>query len=39
MSTNFLANIRGKFIVDISGQPAKDAKAPAVRMDMSVPGR
>jgi hypothetical protein len=39
MPTNFLANIRGKFVIDIGGQLAKDAEAPDFPMRMSVPSR
>jgi len=39
MPTNFLANIRGKFVVDIGGQLAKDAQAPAFPMSVLLSDR
>jgi hypothetical protein len=39
MSTNFLANIRGEFVIDIGGQLAKNAQAPAFPMIVGVPSR
>gem|GEM_PF-2061215 len=39
MLTNFLANIRGKFVIDIGGQLAKDAQASAFRRSVWLPSR
>jgi hypothetical protein len=39
MSTNLLANIRGKFVIDVGGQLAKDTQAPAFPMRVAVPSR
>ena len=39
MPADFLTNTRGKFVIDISGQLAKDAQAPTFRMSMSMPSR
>jgi hypothetical protein len=36
VTTNFLANTRGKFVVDVGGQLAKDTQAPHFAMSMSV---
>lgn len=39
MLTNFLANIRGKFVIDIGGQLAQDAQTSAFPMSVWLPGR
>ena len=39
MPADFLTNTRGKFVIDIRGQLAKDAQAPPFRMSMSMPSR
>lgn len=37
MLTNFLANIRGKFVIDIGGQLAQDAQTSAFSMSVWLP--
>lgn len=37
MPTNFLANTRGKLVIDIGRQPAKDTQTPAFLMSMPLP--
>jgi hypothetical protein len=39
MLTNFLANICGKFVIDIDGQLAKDAQTSAFPMGVWLPSR
>jgi hypothetical protein len=37
MLMNFLANIRGKFVIDIGGQLAQDAQTSAFSMSVWLP--
>jgi hypothetical protein len=39
MLTDFLANIRGKFVIDIGGQLAQDAQTSAFPMSVWPPSR